>query len=85
MTQLLGFEIQEDVRKVYKLNKSLYGLKQSPQAWFDKFSKIITQYELRQCKIDHSVFTMFNDTGTNILVIYIDDIVITGDDVAGIS
>lgn len=35
---------------------------------------------MKQYKIDHSVFTEFNDTNTIILAIYMDDIIITGDD-----
>ncbi|KZV37849.1 Cysteine-rich RLK (receptor-like protein kinase) 8 [Dorcoceras hygrometricum] len=40
MRQPPGFE-SPDTQLVCKLNKSLYGLKQSPRAWFDKFSKVV--------------------------------------------
>src|SRR4051812_49699814 len=32
-----GFGTQQTARKVYRLMNSLYGLKQSPRAWFDRF------------------------------------------------
>lgn len=32
-----GFEISQTTGKVLRLHRSLYGLKQSPQAWFDRF------------------------------------------------
>jgi len=38
-----GYEVQGEIENVYKLKKAIYGLKQSPQAWFDKFSIIIAQ------------------------------------------
>lgn len=31
-------------RKVCKLKKAFYGLKQPPRAWFDKFSKIVVSF-----------------------------------------
>ena len=38
MEQPLGFVAQGEIGKVFHLQKSLYGLKQSPYALFDKFS-----------------------------------------------
>ena len=41
MEQPPGFVAQGELGRVYCLRKSLYGLKQSPRAWFDKFSEVI--------------------------------------------
>lgn len=53
-----GFAIKGEESKVYRLTKSLYGLKQYPKAWFDKFNKVVIAYNMKRCKVDHSVFNM---------------------------
>lgn len=41
--QPLRFVAQGDLGKVYKLRKSLHGLKQSLCAWFERFSEVVTK------------------------------------------
>ena len=45
MEQSPGFVSQGGIRKVFRLQKSLYGLKQSPRAWFGKFSQAVEEFE----------------------------------------
>ena len=63
----------------------MYGLKQSPHAWFDKFSQAVEEFSIQKSKFDHSVFYKNFNSGIIILVVYVDDIVITGSDFKGIS
>ena len=65
---------------VCKLKRSLYGLKQSPRAWFDKFISTLLQFSFKQSQYDSSLFLCKTSTGIVILLIYVDDIVITGTD-----
>jgi hypothetical protein len=67
--------------KVCRLKKALYGLKQSPRVWFDRFRHAIGY---RQCNRDHIVFYMHSNQKITSLDVYVDDIIITGDDEAEI-
>ncbi|KAJ9691384.1 hypothetical protein PVL29_013538 [Vitis rotundifolia] len=76
-----GFEESFGVGKVCKLKKSLYGLKQSPRAWFERFDKVIKHYGYTQSQVDHTMFYKHSNEGkVAILIVYVDDIVLTGDD-----
>ena len=46
MEQLLGFISQWEIGKVCRLQKSFNGLKQSPRAWFSKFSQVVEKFGL---------------------------------------
>ncbi|KAI3421371.1 uncharacterized protein J3R85_012404 [Psidium guajava] len=75
-----GFEERFEARKVCKLKKSLYGLKQSPRAWFERFGKVIKRYGYTQGQADHTMFYKHSKEGkVAILIVYVDDIVLTGD------
>ena len=56
MEQPPRFVAQGDIGRVCHLRKSLYGLKQSPHAWFGKFSEAIEKFAMQKSKSDHSVF-----------------------------
>uniref|UniRef100_A0A2N9I442 Integrase catalytic domain-containing protein n=1 Tax=Fagus sylvatica TaxID=28930 RepID=A0A2N9I442_FAGSY len=62
MTQPPGFESKGEC--VCHLKKSIYGLKQSPRAWFDKFSKAVVSHGMTRSQADHSVF--FKKTRTDL-------------------
>ena len=75
-----GFETISDVNKVCKLQKSLYGLKQSPRAWFDRFTRAVKKHGYSQGQVDHTLFTKFSRNGKiAILIVYVDDIIVTRD------
>ncbi|KAJ9685291.1 hypothetical protein PVL29_017351 [Vitis rotundifolia] len=78
-------EEEGEYGKVCCLKKALYELKQSPRAWFGKFSKEIQAFGMNKSKKDHSVFYKKSTAGIILLVVYVDDIVITRNDHAGIS
>ena len=67
--------------KVCKLKKSLYGLKQSPRAWFEKFTQFFKSQGRSQGQGDHTMFCKHSHGKISILIVYVDDIILTGDDV----
>ncbi|CAM8946174.1 unnamed protein product [Rhodiola kirilowii] len=74
-----GFYKQEkQLGLVCKLNKSIYGLKQAPRQWFSRFSDALLAYGFQQSSNDHSLFTYNHNGEFLILLVYVDDVVITG-------
>jgi hypothetical protein len=80
MVILPGFGNEQTLGKVCKLKKSVYGLQQSPRAWFDRFRQAVCDMGYSQCNGDHTVFYKHRGSCITILDVYVDDIVITGDD-----
>ena len=64
---------------------SLYSLKQSPCSWFGKFGQANEKFGMRKSKSDHSVFHENSEADIILLVVYVDDIVITGSNTTDIS
>ena len=70
---------------VYRLKKSLYGLKQSPRAWFERFSKVLISEGYTQGQSDDTMFFKHKNGKRTILIVYVGDIVLTGDDLEEIG
>ena len=67
-------------QKVCRLKKALYGLKQSPRAWFGRFTKSMKLFGYRQSNSDHTLFLKKQNGKITALIIYVDDMIVTGND-----
>ncbi|KAI5329694.1 hypothetical protein L3X38_029091 [Prunus dulcis] len=72
-------------REVYHLRKALHGLKQVPCAWFEKFSDVIGSLGFRSSAHDPALFVRSTSVGHILLLLYGDDMILTGDDLNGIT
>ncbi|CAM8905870.1 unnamed protein product [Rhodiola kirilowii] len=72
------FHTEKAQGKVIKLLKSLYGLKQAPRQWFSRFSDSLLSFGFTQSLNDYSLFT-YNKNGVFLaLLVYVDDVILTG-------
>ena len=78
MRQPPGFEDKEHPEYVCLLHKAIYGLKQAPRAWFDKFSSYLIQFGFICNTWDPSLFVYQKDRDVIFLLLYVDDMVLTG-------
>ncbi|KAM7531655.1 hypothetical protein LguiB_035065 [Lonicera macranthoides] len=76
-----GYKIPvEHTNKVCKLKKSLYGLKQSPRAWFGRLARSMRKFGYSQSNSDHTLFLKKSHEKITALIVYVDDMVLTGND-----
>ena len=60
------------------LRRAIYELKHSQHAWFAKFSGLLSVFGFTSCTADPIVLTKKTKGGLVILVVYVDDIILTG-------
>ena len=70
---------------VCRLRRALYGLKQAPRAWFERFVSVIRAAGFSQSDHDPALFVHLSPRGRTLLLLYVDDMLITGDDVDHIN
>jgi hypothetical protein len=63
---------------VCRLHKSLYGLKQAPRAWYNRLSEFLLSIGFLASKVDTSLFILSLNGAMIYLLVYVDDILLTG-------
>ncbi|KAG8500980.1 hypothetical protein CXB51_003070 [Gossypium anomalum] len=82
MVQPPGFEQQgpNGEHLVCKLRKALYGLKQELRAWFHKLKDFLVATKFEVSKADNSLFLLWSGSQLLYVLVYVDDIIIIGND-----
>ena len=74
-----------DTTQVCRLHKSLYGLRQAPRCWFAKLSESLKTYGFIQDVSDYSLFTFVEGEIRLHVLVYVDDLLISGSSPAAIQ
>ena len=78
--QPLGFEDQDWDTHVYRLKKALYGLKQAPRAWYERIDSYLMMLGFTRSNADPNLYFKVDREKPLILVLYVDDLFLTGAD-----
>lgn len=78
MSQPPGFIDSTRPDHVCLLSKALYCLKQSSRAWFHKLRNVLLEFDFCDSKFDPSLFIAHQQDHITLILIYVDDIIITG-------
>jgi len=81
MAQPEGFVDPESPRKVCKLQRSIYGLKQASRSWNLRFDEAIKQFGFLRNLEESCVYKKVSGSFIVFLVLYVDDILIIGNNV----
>ena len=71
-----GFAEQGDY--VWRLRKTLYGLKQSPRLWYLTLMTFLLNIGFHRSEYDHALFYKFVGKDVVLLLVYVDDILPIG-------
>ena len=76
MSQPVGFQAEGHQEKIYKLKRSIYGLKKSFKKWYFKFYHVILETGFEMSPLDHCVHVWRCDEKFLVSSLYVDDILL---------
>jgi hypothetical protein len=71
--------------QVCHLQKSIYGLKQASRNWLFKLYYVLLVMGFIQSQADHSLFKLSQGQSSTFILVYVDDILIAGNDLSSIN
>ncbi|KAL5731613.1 hypothetical protein ACHQM5_004323 [Ranunculus cassubicifolius] len=80
MKQPPGFVDSNRPSYVCRLHKSIYGLKQAPRTWYSTLSSYLVSLGFHISKADNSLLIRRDQSCIMYVLIYVDDILVTGSD-----
>ncbi|KAL0445823.1 UNVERIFIED_CONTAM: hypothetical protein Slati_1710200 [Sesamum latifolium] len=81
MDQPEGFTTVGEEQKVRRLQRSIYGLKQTFRSWNTHFNEVIRGYDFIKNDYDPCVYKKISGSWVAYLVLYVNDILLIGNDV----
>jgi hypothetical protein len=78
--QSQGFEVHSRDTHIFILKKYLYGLKQDPRAWYARMDNYLTRLGFSKGHADPNLYYKVMDNAPLILLLYVDDLFITGEE-----
>ena len=66
-------------QQVCRLCRAIYGLKQAPRVWFEPFHNTVLAIGVTERSSDYALLTRRTPRGITLLLLYVDDMVISGD------
>ncbi|CAL1406107.1 unnamed protein product [Linum trigynum] len=85
MVQPPGFVDPDHPIHVCRLRRAIYGLHQAPRAWYTALSSFLVEFGFRKSHSDESLFVYHRSGVTLYFLIYVDDLLLTGNDSATLS
>ncbi|GJR70439.1 retrotransposon protein, putative, ty1-copia subclass [Tanacetum coccineum] len=82
MVQPEGFVDPNHPRKVCKLQRSIYGLKQASRSWNKRFDEEIKRFGFAQNLDEPCVYQKASGSNVTFLILYVDDIIIMGNHIS---
>ena len=83
--QAPGFIVKGAEKKVLRLRKALYGLRQAPRAWNAKLDATMAELGFQRCATEHALYTRRRGKEHLIVGVYVDDLIVTGARAADIA
>ncbi|GJR62913.1 putative RNA-directed DNA polymerase [Tanacetum coccineum] len=85
MVQPEGFVDPNHPRKVCKLQRSIYGLKQASRSWNKRFDEEIKRFGFDQNLNEPYVYQKASGSNVTFLILYVDDIIIMGNHIPSLQ
>jgi len=74
------FETFDHDSHVFRLKRALYGLKQEPRAWYTRIDSYFTGLGFTRSEVDVNLYHIVVEGKLLIIVLYVDDLILRGDD-----
>ena len=80
MAQPLGFIVPGHETLVCKMNRALYGLRQSPRMWYKRIDTYLRSLGLTRSTSNYNMYYLSTGPDKLVLVLYMDDLFLSGGD-----